>query len=265
MYTDADVALVRRMDQLARGGMALSRAAKLSLDEFAGGSIAAQADVPYAPLLAALLEFDEERALAAWQAVAKGRDIVALLDRIVSPLMIAVGEGWHRGEVSVAQEHFASEFVRSRLEAIGQQVCPSPASKAVVVACLPGEDHDLAPLMLATVLRLTGLRSIFLGRNVPIDDLAYAVEDTGAGIVALHATTGEAGALLTDCAKRLNNTRTRPAIVYGGQYFDENAAQQNENEEQHGPRSVFYGGNSLGTAIHIIQQLAERIRPRGMS
>ncbi len=102
----------------------------------------------------------------------------------VVPMNEAVGEGWMRGELTVAQEHVYTEALQMVLrQAIGS--LPGGAAPRVLLATLPQEGHGLGLLMAEALLSLHGCHCISLGVKVPLHDLATAAALTEADIVAL--------------------------------------------------------------------------------
>lgn len=102
----------------------------------------------------------------------------------VAPMNEAVGEGWLRGELTVAQEHVYTEALQVVLrQAIAS--LPGGESPRVLLATLPQEGHGLGLLMAEALLSLHGCHCISLGVKVPLQDLATAAMLTEADIVAL--------------------------------------------------------------------------------
>lgn len=97
----------------------------------------------------------------------------ALTD-VIGPAMTEIGEAWHRGELNAAQEHAVTLQVRARLDQLIADARGGVRGLAVL-ACAPGEQHELGLLMLAVLLRADGWKVSYLGPNTPArDTLAYA-------------------------------------------------------------------------------------------
>ena len=74
---------------------------------------------------------------------------------VIAPCLVGIGDGWARGELSVGQEHLTSAAIRARLERTLAE--PRGAVRGLaVLACAPGEQHELGLLMLACLLRADG-------------------------------------------------------------------------------------------------------------
>ena len=92
----------------------------------------------------------------------------AVLDGAVLPLLHEFGDRWAAGELTVAQEHFASHLIRGRLLGLARGWDRGAGPRAVL-ACPPGEQHDLALIVFGIALREQGWRVTFLGADTPVD------------------------------------------------------------------------------------------------
>jgi methanogenic corrinoid protein MtbC1 len=142
------------------------------------------------------------------------------LTRIVEPLLQRVGDAWSSGELSVAQEHLVSGAIRARLERLLADARGDVRGVAVL-ACVPGELHELGLLMLGTLLRGDGWQVAYLGTDAPLDDTFSLAERLDAAIVCLSVTMPEHVAALKE-------PRLRPgqALVLGGDAASERVARR---------------------------------------
>jgi methanogenic corrinoid protein MtbC1 len=114
----------------------------------------------------------------------------AVLSDVVVPFLHDVGERWQRGELSVAHEHFASHVVRGRLLGLARGWGAGTGRRALL-ACPPGERHDLGLIAFGLALRARGWRIDFLGSDTPIESLRRAVEALQPALVVVSATAPE--------------------------------------------------------------------------
>jgi methanogenic corrinoid protein MtbC1 len=117
------------------------------------------------------------------------------LSSVLQPLLEEVGERWERGELTVAEEHLVSEAVRSRL---GHLLADSGGGVhgVVVLACAPGERHELGLMMAALALRRDGWKIVYLGADTPIRDVFALAEKLSANVVGLSIAMPSHGAAL---------------------------------------------------------------------
>ena len=92
---------------------------------------------------------------------------VVCLDLLTSALS-EIGSGWYQSEVTVQQEHFASEQATRRIEAL-ISASPSPTLPGrILVLCPPGEEHTFSLLLITFLIKRSGREATFLGANVPL-------------------------------------------------------------------------------------------------
>jgi methanogenic corrinoid protein MtbC1 len=173
---------------------------------------------------------------------------------VLQPVLVQVGEGWLEGTVPVATEHFAAAFVRNRLSNLFHSSRYNAGGPLVLVACAPGEFHELGPMFLALFLRRAGFRVVYLGQNVPLDSLQGMIETMRPDAVCVSATRSETAArlyVLRDFLENIRATSGRaPLLAYGGQVF---------NKYPHITERL--GGAYLGEDARVaVERLAEEIR-----
>jgi methanogenic corrinoid protein MtbC1 len=117
------------------------------------------------------------------------------LQSLLKPLLDEVGDRWERGELTVAEEHLVSEAVRSRL---GHLLADSGGGVRgiVVLACAPGEHHELGLMMTSLALRRDGWKIVYLGADTPVGDAFTLAEKLSAGVVGLSVAMEAHGAAL---------------------------------------------------------------------
>ena len=111
-------------------------------------------------------------------------DRVAL--EIIQLTLTEIGERWARNELSVGQEHYASNLIRKKLFAVLQSQS-APAAQ-IVAACAPAEDHEIGLLVFALLAQRQNWRVAYLGQRTPLADLANAARANPAWIVVSVTT-----------------------------------------------------------------------------
>ena len=96
------------------------------------------------------------------------------------PLVREIGERWAAGHMSIAAEHLASGLLRSMLGSALQPNALSLMGPRIVFATPNGERHELGLQMAALTAMGAGANPVYLGAEVPVEDLLGAVESTGA-------------------------------------------------------------------------------------
>jgi len=190
LYSEADERRVRTMRRHINAGLSASEAARLAkLDDQPedGATTSSLAEIR-ASLERSVESLDEPAAQAALdQLLITFRPRVALAE-VILPFLRRVGERWAAGETSVADEHFASNIISGRLRTLAQGWGEGVGPLAVL-ACPPGEQHELGLLSFGLVLRERGWRITYLGADTPIDDIRARATALSPTIVVIAATT----------------------------------------------------------------------------
>jgi DNA-binding transcriptional MerR regulator len=128
-----------------------------------------------------------------------------------------IGDGWYRGEVTVQQEHFASELAMRRLEGL-MAAAPVPTRTGrILAACPPDEEHTLGLLLLTLLLRRRGWDVLYLGANVPVERLETTIASKPQLAVAAAQQLHTAATLL-DMAHLLQEEGI--PLAFGGDIFN---------------------------------------------
>lgn len=182
LYSDADVSRIEEMKESLARGLSAAEAARLVREREEERAVASESapvlEAGLADLREALRAFDEAGAHAALDRLLSSLSLDAVLRDAVLPLLRDLGESWARGETTVAQEHFASNLLRGRLLALGRGWGRGSGPQALL-ACPPGELHDLGLIVFGLALRNRGWRITFLGADTPIatvSDTARRIE-----------------------------------------------------------------------------------------
>jgi len=201
LYSEADESRIRRMQAHLAHGLSAAEAAQAVLAEDSrtqadhGRAAAPRRVTPVAGELSsdlrqALDAFDEPAAQAVLDRLMSDLSLMAVLRDVVLPYLTELGERWERGTASVAQEHFASNLIRGRLAGLSRGWGNGHGPRAVL-ACPPGELHDLALMVFGIVLNRNGWRIDFLGMNTPVEELTRTVDARRPDLVVLAATLPE--------------------------------------------------------------------------
>jgi DNA-binding transcriptional MerR regulator len=105
--------------------------------------------------------------------------------KAVVPLLNTVGELWARGKLQIYQEHFLSQQLIRFLNTEIAKLQKHASKPRVLLATLPGEEHTLGLLMVSAMLSSHGISTINIGAEVPMDQIAHAVEQFHADIVGI--------------------------------------------------------------------------------
>ncbi len=191
LYSPADERRVSLMRSHLQHGMSAAEAARLTLTEAAGGT--RDDDEPVLrrraqELRQALDDFDESSAQSALDSVLAEFSTETVLTDLVLPYLHELGERWASGEASVGQEHFASQLIRGRLLGLARDWDRGAGPRALL-ACAPGEQHDLGLIAFGVVLRARGWRITYLGQDTPLETLAESARSLGPVAIVISSVS----------------------------------------------------------------------------
>jgi DNA-binding transcriptional MerR regulator len=190
LYSAADLERVRAMQRHLAEGLAAAQAAALASRSAEPASSAVAFDDLRRELEDGLLAFDEPRAQTIVDSLLAAATLDTVLSKVVVPFLHELGEGWERGAVSVAQEHFASSILRGRLLALARSWDRGLGPRALL-ACAPGEQHDLGLICFGLALRERGWRIGYLGADTPIESVTSAARAFAPEFLVLSAVAAE--------------------------------------------------------------------------
>ncbi len=194
LYSDQDVELLRKLRDMCARGIAPAEAAKLVLandllNEGGGHEETTDAFAAHRErILGAVESFDAQLLEAEARSTLFFGSTATIVEKIIVPIMHDVGERWHRGELSIGQEHLTSEVLGNLARDLLRLVQPSEPLGTVLLACFPDETHVLPLYVVGFYFAQWGFRSIVLGARTPPDELAHAIASTSPSAIALSMT-----------------------------------------------------------------------------
>ena len=188
LYTNDDAERVAAMKIALDEGLSAAEAANRVL----AGQRPAEGLLDHARLrlIAAVRAYDEVSAHLVLDEAFAAFALETVLQQLILPALREIGDEWERGELEVAQEHFASNLVRERLLALAR-FWGRGGGPLAILACAPGERHDIGLIAFGLVLRSHGWRILFLGADTPLPTLARAVTTTEPRLVVVSGTRSE--------------------------------------------------------------------------
>jgi methanogenic corrinoid protein MtbC1 len=281
LYSDRDVAIIRWLKAQVDAGMSISQAVswlQSLLEQTAPDEQAMlpdptgrASDMPILPppsrleienfanfqkrLLTELLDFDEEAAEATLAHAFALYPIEHVGEHVIMPVLVEIGEQWHRGKLSITREHYATNYLMQRLAAILRTVPNVTTQPLIWVGCAPGELHEIGALLLSIYLRRSGYTVRYLGQNLPTDDLVAEVTAVKPDMILFSATTSDSAQHLRPlCARLADIDPPRPIIGYGGRVFNLRPELRNEIA------GIYLGDTTIEAVASIDELLTERTR-----
>jgi len=167
-------------------------------------------------LVAAVVAFDADQLtrmlLGEW---ARLGPLEFLAQRAI-PLMQHVGDEWSAGRLQIHHEHFLSERLGDVLRTLRLPCDDRAHGSSIVCATLPGERHALGLQMAALVAAVAGWRVLFLGTEVPVDQLAEVASTCGARAVAISVSRASDTPLVGDMLRQVRGGLPDDVLLLAG-------------------------------------------------
>jgi MerR family transcriptional regulator, light-induced transcriptional regulator len=217
LYGREDEQRVRAMKGLIDSGVSAAESARLAVADIGaevesrapgGGSLESEA----ARLREELERFDEAAAHATLDATLARLTASGFVEQIVLPTIREIGRRWESGDISVAQEHFATGLLRERMLALGRAWGAGIGPRALL-ACPPGEFHDLGLAAFGVALRERGWRVTYLGADTPIETISRTAADLRPAAIVLAALDADRFEAVADRIASL--ARAAPVLLAG--------------------------------------------------
>jgi DNA-binding transcriptional MerR regulator/methylmalonyl-CoA mutase cobalamin-binding subunit len=232
LYSDDDIRRLSLLRRAVDAGWQISHVAHLRNAEIEG-LIGEKAEKPLPPppvtsnparidhhlerCLALTAELDGEMLARQLETASVELSRVDLLDRLLVPMMKRIGQGCSDGSLRTAHEHLASVVMRSFLDGMRGAYPANDSDPGIIVTTPVFQHHELAALLVAATARSEGWRTTYLGPNLPAEEIAAAVRQRRASILALSITFPADDPQLGDELKRIGRLLDGEAkLIVGG-------------------------------------------------
>ena len=201
LYSESDIEKLRLLNEAVQGGHNIGGVANLSIDELRNllshNSISStRVDQSLTDILAdtssiinscieAIKAYDNKALEILLLKASSKMSQPLLIENLIIPLMYKVGDMWLDGAIRVANEHLASAVIRSFLTNLIDQHIPAENAPIIISATPRGQDHELGALIVAVVAAAVGWKVIYLGSNLPVEEIIAVSENLEAKVVAL--------------------------------------------------------------------------------
>lgn len=136
---------------------------------------------------------------------------------VLASAMVAIGEMWHDGEITVAHEHQAT-LVTLRQTSMLRQFFPPERKTGLhaIISAVERDGHMLGAMIFSDLLYFDGWNTDFLGAGTPARDLGGLVGERKPDLVALSATLDSSWHVLEECIESVRSAHRSTFIVIGG-------------------------------------------------
>lgn len=192
-YRAADLEKLRLVKAAVDAGHRIGNVAQMDDDELRRCALNLPATPQSQPQIEEVLiaieriDSSETQRLLSFQLSALGA--VRFARQIARPLVHEIGARWERGELSIASEHMATSVLRSMFGAALQPSAASRLGPRILFATPAGERHELGLQMAALTAMGAGADTVYVGTDLPVDDLVSSALRTDSVGVALSLVT----------------------------------------------------------------------------
>lgn len=178
-----------------------------------------------------------------------------LILRVIGPNIAIMGTYWEDGEINVATEHLATNYLRQRLLSWMINGPPPRNTRPIVMSCAPDEWHEGSLLVLGALLRRRRWPVSYLGQALPLEDLAAFIQQIQPNLIVLVAMTESTAEKMTDWPQYVKQSAEKklPIVGYGGRIFV-------EQPEWRLKMQGMYLGNSFEDGVSTIERLLVQLR-----
>ena len=138
------------------------------------------------------------------------------VDDVLPRFLRGVGDRWHRGALTPAHEHLATQTVRRVLVWLSEAYDPKSDAPRVVISTPANEHHELGALLAAAAAAGEGWRGVYLGPNLPALDIAVAATQAAASVVALSVVYADGERTLRELRRLAVELPSSTLLVIGG-------------------------------------------------
>lgn len=167
-------------------------------------------------MIAAIIRFDESSLERIYGEALSFYPVRVVTDKLLTPLMRELGERWANKRGSVAEEHFFGFYLRNKLGARFHHRSRTQTGPRLLLACLPGDLHEIGLLLFALDACDQGFQTVLLGANMPLEELPAAVKKTKSDALVLSGVIEPTEKVITEQLPRLVNDISVPVFLGGG-------------------------------------------------
>ena len=224
-YTAADAELIYRIKDLLNNGYSIRQAIKTIRQT--GVELPSEGEiekwVQYQEMMIHAIEnYSTENMDLVYNRVLSLYPVDAVMMHLIVPLFEELGRRWDKWEGGIAEEHFASTYLRNKLGVRLNEEPAVPSAKPFIATCFPQEQHELGLILFCLTAQSQGYRPIYLGPDLPFQQIPAAVESSRSVAVVLSAKIQQRNkkSLMRDL-NALRENLTLPIFI-GGKFAADN-------------------------------------------
>ncbi|MCG6867086.1 MAG: MerR family transcriptional regulator [Thiogranum sp.] len=260
LYTHKDVERINQVVGLLNQGISVSHVKPL-LDQ-APGEVLATATRDEGDswkshqekMLTAIEKFDEPALDSTYNDALSLYPVDIVNQRLTTPLLRLLGERWKKRDMGIAEEHFFSVYLRNKLGTRIHHMNQRSNGPLLLLACLPGELHEIGLLFFALAAVNTGYRVLILGANTPLQQIPGVLDIKPCVGVVLSGSAKPARSVIDTELPDLMARLTTPVFIGG-----ETAVSYHDKLERAG---LICLGENIATGLQLVNKRLKPNKPR---
>lgn len=193
LYSGEDIDLVKEIVKLLKANHTISEAIRViknpELNVVANSEVNGHWAVYQQRMLKSIENFNEQNLDTTYNEALSIYPIDMVTEQVIIPVLTVLGERWQDRDAGIAEEHFFSAFLRNKLGARLHHESNRSRGNKILVACLPGEYHELGILLFCIAAISHGYKILYLGADMPPSQISKVVERTDVAAVLLSGTS----------------------------------------------------------------------------
>lgn len=223
-YTDEQVRKLLNVTTLLSYGYKISKIASLSdnqifeeIESNTHGSLSTHVYTTYInDLVSTMLAYDEAGFEKIFSAAVLRMGLYDTMMKVIYPFLMKIGVLWSINKAAPVQEHFASCIIRRKLMAVVDALVPQAKHAGRFLLFLPPDEwHDIGLLFANYLIRFSGYDTIFLGQNVPKENMEKIVEATAPDALLTLFTTTRPTAEINKLIRFYGDLTPMPVYISG--------------------------------------------------
>ncbi|MCX7736069.1 MAG: MerR family transcriptional regulator [Candidatus Kapabacteria bacterium] len=233
LYTEEDIEKLKLLNDLTHQGFRIGSIANLSNEELKylfDKSIKEQKNVRsdndnYNEIISKFIkltkEFDERKIRQSLDDLNVRLPKKIIITEIILPLFQIIGDMWRDGRLRISHEHFATAIFKNFLLDMKESEYITEYAPKIIVCTPVGQHHELAATAIAVLATTIGYNTIYLGANVPSEDIASAANQSNSKYVILSIIYPENDSIIINNLKKLRSYLPETDILVGGNLKNE--------------------------------------------
>jgi len=142
--------------------------------------------------------------------------VAAFIETVAAPLLRRVGDEWHAGRVTLAQEHLVSSLVHDIVAESMRSFATRNGGPRVLVATLAGERHAIGTALVGAAAAAEGWNVLYLGSDLPATEIADAAAAAGVRVVAVSIVYVQQQSVVIEELRVLRSRLPHPITLIAG-------------------------------------------------